>query len=73
MVKKHDDEKELSCSFCGKTQNEVKKLINDLVGFLTHGHEYHFDKQNKRIGYKSSDHSISYSTSYGYYTMLAYV
>lgn len=28
MVKKHDDEnKELSCSFCGKTQNEVKKLI----------------------------------------------
>jgi ATP-dependent Clp protease ATP-binding subunit ClpX len=28
MVKKHDDEKELSCSFCGKTQNEVKKLIS---------------------------------------------
>ncbi len=27
MVKKQDDEKELSCSFCGKTQNEVKKLI----------------------------------------------
>lgn len=29
MVKKHDSEKEkeLSCSFCGKTQNEVKKLI----------------------------------------------
>ena len=27
MVKKHDDEKELSCSFCGKNQNEVKKLI----------------------------------------------
>jgi len=27
MVKKHDEEKELSCSFCGKTQNEVKKLI----------------------------------------------
>jgi ATP-dependent Clp protease ATP-binding subunit ClpX len=27
MVKKHDDEKELSCSFCGKTQNEVKKLV----------------------------------------------
>ncbi len=26
MVKKHDD-KELSCSFCGKSQNEVKKLI----------------------------------------------
>jgi ATP-dependent Clp protease ATP-binding subunit ClpX len=29
MVKKHDDEnKELSCSFCGKNQNEVKKLIS---------------------------------------------
>ncbi len=27
MVKKHDDEKELSCSFCGKNQNEVKKLV----------------------------------------------
>lgn len=27
MVKKHDDEKELSCSFCGKSQHEVKKLI----------------------------------------------
>lgn len=27
MVKKHEDDKELSCSFCGKTQNEVKKLI----------------------------------------------
>lgn len=27
MVKKPEDEKELSCSFCGKTQNEVKKLI----------------------------------------------
>jgi ATP-dependent Clp protease ATP-binding subunit ClpX len=27
MVKKQDDEKELSCSFCGKTQHEVKKLI----------------------------------------------
>jgi ATP-dependent Clp protease ATP-binding subunit ClpX len=27
MVKKQDDEKELSCSFCGKGQNEVKKLI----------------------------------------------
>ncbi len=27
MVKKHDEEKELSCSFCGKSQNEVKKLI----------------------------------------------
>lgn len=27
MAKKDDNEKELSCSFCGKTQNEVKKLI----------------------------------------------
>jgi ATP-dependent Clp protease ATP-binding subunit ClpX len=27
MVKKQGDEKELSCSFCGKSQNEVKKLI----------------------------------------------
>lgn len=27
MIKKHDEEKELSCSFCGKTQHEVKKLI----------------------------------------------
>ncbi len=27
MAKKQDNEKELSCSFCGKTQNEVKKLI----------------------------------------------
>ncbi len=27
MPKKHDDEKDLSCSFCGKGQNEVKKLI----------------------------------------------
>jgi ATP-dependent Clp protease ATP-binding subunit ClpX len=27
MTKKHGDEKELSCSFCGKTQHEVKKLI----------------------------------------------
>jgi ATP-dependent Clp protease ATP-binding subunit ClpX len=27
MVKKPENEKELSCSFCGKNQNEVKKLI----------------------------------------------
>lgn len=27
MPKKHEDEKDLSCSFCGKGQNEVKKLI----------------------------------------------
>jgi ATP-dependent Clp protease ATP-binding subunit ClpX len=27
MVKKQDDAKELCCSFCGKNQNEVKKLI----------------------------------------------
>ena len=27
MVKKQGDDKELSCSFCGKGQNEVKKLI----------------------------------------------
>ncbi len=27
MVKKHEDEKDLCCSFCGKSQNEVKKLI----------------------------------------------
>jgi ATP-dependent Clp protease ATP-binding subunit ClpX len=27
MVKKHEDEKELCCSFCGKSQHEVKKLI----------------------------------------------
>jgi ATP-dependent Clp protease ATP-binding subunit ClpX len=27
MTKKHGDEKELSCSFCGKSQHEVKKLI----------------------------------------------
>jgi ATP-dependent Clp protease ATP-binding subunit ClpX len=27
MVKKKEDEKDLSCSFCGKSQNEVKKLI----------------------------------------------
>ncbi len=27
MPKKHDNEKDLSCSFCGKGQNEVKKLI----------------------------------------------
>jgi ATP-dependent Clp protease ATP-binding subunit ClpX len=27
MVKKHDDTIELSCSFCGKSQHEVKKLI----------------------------------------------
>jgi len=27
MVKKHDEEKDLCCSFCGKNQNEVKKLI----------------------------------------------
>ena len=27
MNKKSDNAKELSCSFCGKTQNEVKKLI----------------------------------------------
>jgi ATP-dependent Clp protease ATP-binding subunit ClpX len=27
MNKKTDNEKELSCSFCGKNQNEVKKLI----------------------------------------------
>lgn len=27
MVKKHEEEKDLCCSFCGKNQNEVKKLI----------------------------------------------
>jgi ATP-dependent Clp protease ATP-binding subunit ClpX len=27
MVKKNEDEKDLSCSFCGKNQNEVMKLV----------------------------------------------
>lgn len=34
MVKKHDDEKELHCSFCGKSQNEVKKLIAGPTAFI---------------------------------------
>lgn len=43
MAKKQDGEKELSCSFCGKSQNEVKKLIagptalicNECIGIST--------------------------------------
>jgi len=34
MVKKHDDEKDLHCSFCGKSQNEVKKLIAGPTAFI---------------------------------------
>jgi ATP-dependent Clp protease ATP-binding subunit ClpX len=34
MVKKLDDEKELHCSFCGKSQNEVKKLIAGPTAFI---------------------------------------
>jgi ATP-dependent Clp protease ATP-binding subunit ClpX len=34
MVKKHDDEKELHCSFCGKSQHEVKKLIAGPTAFI---------------------------------------
>jgi ATP-dependent Clp protease ATP-binding subunit ClpX len=34
MVKKQDDEKELHCSFCGKSQNEVKKLIAGPTAFI---------------------------------------
>lgn len=34
MIKKHNDEKELCCSFCGKTQNEVKKLIAGPTAFI---------------------------------------
>jgi len=34
MVKNHDDEKELHCSFCGKSQNEVKKLIAGPTAFI---------------------------------------
>ncbi|OFW80993.1 MAG: ATP-dependent protease ATP-binding subunit ClpX [Alphaproteobacteria bacterium RIFCSPLOWO2_01_FULL_40_26] len=32
--KKHENEKELSCSFCGKTQHEVKKLIAGPASFI---------------------------------------
>lgn len=34
MVKKTDEEKELHCSFCGKSQNEVKKLIAGPTAFI---------------------------------------
>ncbi len=34
MVKKHDDEKDLHCSFCGKSQHEVKKLIAGPTAFI---------------------------------------
>lgn len=34
MVKKQDDQKELHCSFCGKSQNEVKKLIAGPTAFI---------------------------------------
>jgi ATP-dependent Clp protease ATP-binding subunit ClpX len=34
MVKKHEDEKELHCSFCGKSQHEVKKLIAGPTAFI---------------------------------------
>ena len=34
MVKKNDDEKELHCSFCGKSQHEVKKLIAGPTAFI---------------------------------------
>jgi ATP-dependent Clp protease ATP-binding subunit ClpX len=34
MVKKHDDEKNLHCSFCGKSQHEVKKLIAGPTAFI---------------------------------------
>lgn len=34
MVKKSDSEKELSCSFCGKSQHEVKKLIAGPTAFI---------------------------------------
>lgn len=34
MVKKHDEEKDLHCSFCGKSQHEVKKLIAGPTAFI---------------------------------------
>jgi ATP-dependent Clp protease ATP-binding subunit ClpX len=34
MVKKNDEEKELHCSFCGKSQHEVKKLIAGPTAFI---------------------------------------
>jgi len=34
MVKKHDDDKNLHCSFCGKSQHEVKKLIAGPTAFI---------------------------------------
>jgi len=34
MVKKHEEDKELHCSFCGKSQNEVKKLIAGPTAFI---------------------------------------
>ena len=34
MVKKQDEQKELHCSFCGKSQNEVKKLIAGPTAFI---------------------------------------
>ena len=34
MVKKQDGEKELHCSFCGKSQHEVKKLIAGPTAFI---------------------------------------
>lgn len=34
MAKKHEDQQELHCSFCGKSQNEVKKLIAGPSAFI---------------------------------------
>lgn len=34
MVKKHEDENNLNCSFCGKSQHEVKKLIAGPTAFI---------------------------------------
>ena len=58
MVKKNDDEKDLSCSFCGKTQHEVKKLIagptalicNECIGL---GMDILKEEQNKSPLHKS--------------------
>ncbi len=58
MIKKHEEEKELSCSFCGKTQHEVKKLIagptalicNECIGL---GMDILKEEQNKSPLHKS--------------------
>jgi hypothetical protein len=44
--------------------SQIKLLCKDVIIF--NEKPYHFDEITKKIGYKLSDHSICYKTTYGY-------